>query len=508
MPVLGQNQADAPAKPQLRTRLRRAADAVFSREEPADQPPRRSPYAVRMPDGEDGPDLRRALDFLLRLGELLLRSGAGAVDVEASIVACASALGLRGAETSVTHTEVLVSVVVGDSELPVTDLRNVRVRAVDHHRLAALHQMVLHLTEGSMTPAEAYVRLDTIVRSAKRYPRWVVTCAWGVLASAVAVQLGGGWLLALITFCATVVIDRIGRRLARRNVPDFYLNFIGAALATTVAAVLTATGVSVQPALVVAAGVVLLLPGLALLSCVQDALTGYVVTASGRAMEVVILAAGITGGVAMALVVARELGIIMPVQPPAPFTVSGLPHRFASAGIVAAAMAVGVYAPLRLLPTAFGLGGAGYTAFLALNEVLTSPSMARALVAVGIGACGYSFATRRRLPALTVVLPAIIPMLPGLTIYSAMLQLTQGDSISGVTGLLRAATDALALAAGVILGEFLAQPLRRQLSRRERRYAGPRMVGPLRVSTRRRSTRRLSPRRVRRDRPSDAPQEG
>jgi uncharacterized membrane protein YjjB (DUF3815 family) len=127
---------------------------------------------------------------------------------------------------------------------------------------------------------------------------------------------------------------------------------------------------------------------------------------------------------------------------------------------------------------------------------------------VGIGACGYSFATRRRLPALTVVLPAIIPMLPGLTIYSAMLQLTQGDSISGVTGLLRAATDALALAAGVILGEFLAQPLRRQLSRRERRYAGPRMVGPLRVSTRRRSTRRLSPRRVRRDRPSDAPQEG
>ncbi|MGH3488309.1 MAG: threonine/serine ThrE exporter family protein [Actinopolymorphaceae bacterium] len=495
----GQDPRD---RPQFRTRLRRAAEAVLSRDDPDAQPPRRSPYVLRTPDLDTGPDLRRALDFLLRLGELLLRSGAGAVDVEASIVACATALGLRDVEASVTHTEVLVSVAVRDSDVPVTDLRNVRVRAVDHNRLGALHQMVLGLTEGVLTPVEAYARLEIIVRSAKRYPRWVVTGAWGVLASAVAVQLGGGWLLALITFGATVVIDRVGRRLARRNVPDFYLNFIGAAIATAVAAVLTATGVSVQPALVVAAGVVLLLPGLALLSCVQDALTGYVVTASGRAMEVLILAAGITGGVAMALVIARQLGVIMPVQPPAPFTVAGLPHRFVSAGIVAGAMAVGVYAPIRLLPAAFLLGGGGYTAFLALNELLMSPSMARALVAVAVGACGYAFALRRRLPALTVVLPAIIPMLPGLTIYGAMLQLTQGDSISGVTGLLHAATDALALAAGVILGEFLGQPLRRQLSRRERRYAGPRLMGPLRVVPRRGAPRKGAPRQERRDRPA------
>ncbi len=484
-----------PATAGMRNRLRRAAGAALRRDEPVvSQRPRHSPYPVRTAAHADDRDLRHALDFLLRLGELLLRSGAGSVDVEASIVASATALGLEDVEASVTYTQVLVSVAVEGSGAPLTDLRIVRVRAVDHNRLVALHQLVLGLTEGSLTPDAAYLRLNAVVRAPKRYPRWVVSGAWGALAAAVAVQLGGGWLLALLTFATTVGIDRLGRRLARRNLPDFYLNFIGAALVTSVAVTLTGLGAPVQPGLVVAGGVVLLLPGIALLGAVQDALTGFMVTASARAMEVVLLAAGITGGVAAALIVARQAGVTMTVAPPAPFTLAGLPPRFLSAGVVAAAMAVGLYATMRLLPAVFLLGGFGWVTYLALDEVLSSPSMARGVVAVLIGMCGQALATRRRLPALAVVLPAIVPMLPGLTIYSAMLQITQGDSRAGISGLMLAATESLALAAGAILGEFLLQPLRRGLSRSERRYAGPRMVGPARVLVHR-SRRDHGPRR-------------
>ncbi|MGW5359280.1 threonine/serine ThrE exporter family protein [Actinopolymorpha pittospori] len=480
-----------PDRERLRRRLRRAAGAALSRDEPVvSQRPPRSPYVVRTADHTGGPDVRRALDFLLRLAELLLRSGAGSVDVEASVVACATALGLRDVEASVTYTQVLVSVSVVDSDAPLTDLRIVRVRAVDHSRLVALHQLVLALTEGDLTPEAAYQRLDDILHAPKRYPRWVVSIAWGMLAAATAVQLGGEWLLALVTFGATVLIDRAGRRLARRNVPDFYLNFVGAAIVTGVAVVLTAAGAPVQPGLVVAGGVVLLLPGIALLGAVQDALTGFMVTAAGRALEVLILAAGLTGGVAAALIVARQAGITMSVTAPAAFTVGGLPSRFLSAGVVATAMAVGLYASSRLLPAVFLLGGVGYVAYLGLDHLLASASMSRGVIAVAIGVCGQAIAMRRRLPALAVVLPAIVPMLPGLTIYGAMLQLTQGDSRSGISGLLIAATQSLALAAGVILGDFLAQPLTRELSRSERRYAGPRLVGPLRVRRLRRTRRR------------------
>lgn len=52
----------------------------------------------------------------------------------------------------------------------------------------------------------------------------------------------------------------------------------------------------------------MLLPGVALLASVQDALTGFMVTSAGPAMEVVVLVVGITAGVAAALVVARQGG--------------------------------------------------------------------------------------------------------------------------------------------------------------------------------------------------------
>ncbi len=431
------------------------------------QRPRRSPYAFRL-SAEPAADARRALSFLIQLGELLLRSGAGSADVEASLIACAAALGLPDAEASITYTEVHVSVSSGTGA-PLNDLRIVRVRSADHNRLVALHQLVLRLTDGEIGAEDAYGEIQDIARARKRYPRWGVTGAWALLAAAVAVQLGGGWLLAVVTFVTTVGIDRLGRRLAYRNVPDFYLNFVGGAIVTAVAVLLTAAGIPVHPPLVVAGGVVLLLPGLAMLATVQDTLTGFMVTAAGRAMEVLILAAGITGGVALSLVVARQIGISMPVQPPLSFTLSGLPGRFVSAGVVATTMAVGLYAPVRLLPPAFVLGGAGYAAFLGLDHVLVSPALSRGVVAVAIGVCSQSFALRRRVPALVVVLPAIVPMLPGLTIYAAMLELTQGDSFSGISGLLLAATESLALAAGVILGQYVGQPLSAELSRFDRR---------------------------------------
>ena len=44
----------------------------------------------------------------------------------------------------------------------------------------------------------------------------------------------------------------------------------------------------------------------------------------------------------------------------------------------------------------------------------------------------------------------------------------------------KAIATALALASGVILGQYLARPLKREAHRLETRLAGPRMVGPIR----------------------------
>ncbi len=491
-------------EPPARRRLRRAVEAARARDAPAEtgaQPRIPAPFGWQVPSQvESGVELIDALRFLLRLGELLLQCGAGSVDVEASTRACANALGLPRMEVSITSTEIVIT--VGErGAAPITDMRIVRARAPDHSRLVAAHQLVLDLTEGRLDAPEAFARLDEIRHARKRYSRWFVTVGWAVLAGAVAVQLGGGVVITAVTFVSTILIDRLGRRLARRNLPAFFLNVIGGAVATAVAVVLhfVATAmptlhVSADTSLIIAGGIFLLLPGLTTLSAVQDALTGYLVTSAARAIEVLILSAGIVAGIAIVLALGVRFGVHLEVHPPTQIAYVDYPVRIVAAGFVSAGLCIGYYSPARLIPASAAIGALGYGSFLALDQYLSERAISRAGAALVVGLLCRLYAQRRRTPALALVVPAIVPLTPGLTVYSAMVQLTQQHGLGGVETLLSAVTQALAIAAGVILGQFLAQPVRRELNRFDRRFAGPRFAGPRDVSV----PRRLSPRRSRR----------
>jgi uncharacterized membrane protein YjjB (DUF3815 family) len=79
-----------------------------------------------------------------------------------------------------------------------------------------------------------------------------------------------------------------------------------------------------------------------------------------------------------------------------------------------------------------------------------------------------------------VVVSAIVRLLPGLDIYRGLALLAEGKD--GVLPLASALGTAIALAAGVILGQYLAQPLKREARRLKTRLSGPRMVGAFRRS--------------------------
>ena len=59
----------------------------------------------------------------------------------------------------------------------------------------------------------------------------------------------------------------------------------------------------------------------------------------------------------------------------------------------------------------------------------------------------------------------------------------------GLLAMITAVSVAIALSSGVILGEYLAQPVERNARRLEHRLAGPRLVGPHKVPSPRRRPR-------------------
>ena len=441
----------------------RATDPVEATTEP-----------LRLPEPEER-EAYRILNLALRIGEILLSGGAGAGDVTATIRALTRAAGLARCEADVTYTVISISYLRAVDAAPITASRFVRRTGFDGSRLAQLNLVIGAVIAGELSVAAAQERVDEIRRSPHPYPRWLATAAWGGLAGAVAVLLGGRLLVATTAFVATVVIDRTNRRLTARQVPFFYQYVLGGAVATASAVLLVAADVAVNPALVVASGIIALLPGGLLVGSVQDAIGGFLVTASARALEVFVLTAGLLTGVAMMLDIGTRLGVVIEVGDfEAPLT--RLPARALAAGSAAGFYALANYAPRRVVISSGIAGGVGFGLLDALVALGLSRATATAGAAIAVGVACHLLAGRARLAPLLLIVPAIIPQLPGLTIFRALLALTSGAPGVGFALLLQALTVGIALAAGVIFGELLAQPVSREVSRIERRM-GPRLLG-------------------------------
>jgi len=251
----------------------------------------------------------KALDFALRVGELLMSSGAGAADVNATMWSVVHACGLRYVEVDVTFTALTVSYQPSVDEPATVQVRHVRHREIDYEDLTLVDHLVQDLILGTVDLAEARSRLARIVSSGHRLPRWAVTVGYGVMGAGVALLLGGNAEVIAIAFLAAVGIDLLQRSMTRRRWPGFYQQVAGGMLATLLAVTAAATDLSVDPSQVVTASIVMLLAGIGFMGAVQDALTGFPLTAGARILEAMLATAGIIAGVSGGLTLGTMLGV-------------------------------------------------------------------------------------------------------------------------------------------------------------------------------------------------------
>ena len=438
-------------------------------------------------------DIYKTLDLGLRIGEMLLSSGAGAADVGATMLNVAHACGLRGATADVTFTELAMSHQTSFDEPAMIQIRNVRHRETDYEDLTLVDHLVRDLVSGAVDRDEARRRLARIVSSGHRLPRWAVTLGLGVMGAGVGLLVGGDWVVTLIAFVAAVGVDLIQRQMSRRRLPGFYQQVAGGLLATLIAVGTVALGVDVDPSRVVTAGIILLLAGISFMGAIQDALTGFPLTAGARILEAILATAGVIAGVSGGLTVGRMLGVNLGRLDPGSTSLSDLPVMAVGAAITAGAFAFAAYAPPRSLAPIAVIGAVAQIAFYVSQDRGLGVAWSSALAAVLVGLVSYSVAAGVRVPPLVIVVSSIVPLLPGLWIYRGLYLLSEGGN--GLLSMINAAAIAIALASGVIFGEYLAQPLKREARRLESRLSGPRLVGPLRSRTgRRRPARQTDPR--------------
>lgn len=425
-----------------------------------------APTPLQPIDLTDDARVAEVLDLAVRVGEVLLASGTSAIDTATQVKFIAATYGLAQCDVDVTYNSIVVSAHRGPLIPPAGTMRIVHYRSMDFTRLAAADRLTRRIRLEAITPAQAHAALDAIVSAPHPYNRWIATIGWAGLAAAVAMLLGGGPLIVMVSFLTTVVIDRVNRVLNRFGLPYFFQQMMGgliaAAPATALYMVQDHLGVVIRPSQIIAAGVVVLLSGLSLVGSVQDAITGAPITAAARFFELVMMTGGIIAGVALSLRVAEALGADLPTISNAPEPdLTQLPVKVLAGALASMFYALACYAERRAL-TAAGLGGAAGLLFFVLAQSLgIGPVISAAIAATVVGFAGGLMARRALTPPLVVTVAGITPLLPGLSLYRGLYAMLNNELIIGLSALLAAFGIGCALAAGVTLGEWGARTLRR-----------------------------------------------
>ena len=294
-------------------------------------------------------DVYESLDLALRIGEVLLSSGAGAADVAATMLEVTRACGVRNVSADVTFVDLTLRHQPSSREPAALQMRRVGRRPVDYADLIEVDRTVQDLVAGAISREDARDQVARILSTGHLRHRWAVTLGWGVMGTGVALTLGGDALVCLLAFLAACAIDGTQLLLPPHRIPAFYQQAAGGFVATMIAVTAAGAQLEVNPSRVVTAGIVMLLAGVGIMGATQDALTGFPVTASARLIDALLNTMGIIAGVGAGLTVGDMLGS-------GPVSLNHGAVGLAEAGvavfgaaIAAAGFAFASYAPLRSL---------------------------------------------------------------------------------------------------------------------------------------------------------------
>ncbi len=446
------------------------------------------------------------MDLAARIGDILLSSGTSNSDTKKQIHAVTSAYGLHYCHVDITMNTITIFTTIGESrKTPVNVFRVVHSMTTDFSRLAEVDRLIRSIQAGATPPEIAEKILDDLATTPTAYGPATSIMGWGVMGGAVAVMLGGGALVAVTAFLTAVLIMTVNTWLGRHQLPYFFQNVFGGIIATVPAAVIYSLaaqyGLQISPSQIIAAGIIVLLAGLTLVQSLQDGITGAPVTASARFFQTMLFTGGIVAGVGIGIQLVALFGITLPpLETVAAPNFASSTVRVVSGGIAAAGFAVASYAEWSSVLIAGITGTVGAAIYhLVLIPFGVGAVIASAAAAVIIGLAGGLLARRFLIPPLITAVAGITPFLPGLSVYRGMYAALNEQMLVGFTNIATALAIASGLAAGVVLGEWVARRLRRpprlnpyRYFRAARRYSFQQVaqVRPVRLAVPRRRVRK------------------
>lgn len=397
-----------------------------------------------------GPD-PATVSFTLKLGRALHRYGVPAYRLEEMMTLVFERLGGTGSFFS-TPTGIFAT--FGPPEDQRTSLVRVEPGEVDLEKMSLLDELATEVLHGAVSPADGAARVDAIVDAPARYGPGLTAVCMGLASASTARVLGGGVNELAAVFFVGVVIGALGALPVTRRARLF--EFLAALAASSLSVALALVLAPLSVSITVLAGLIVLLPGLTIVTAVRELATRNLVSGTARLTGAFVVFLELAFGVALG-------GQVYRLLPPVPFNAvpAPLPGWTEWVAVLLGTLALTVLFRARPRDAVWAVaGGVVALAGSRAGAYLLGPEHGAVLGALALGGASNLFARIANRPAFVPQLPGLIMLVPGSIGFVSLNRLLERDVVNGVDAAFKMLLAAVALVTGLLLANVLVPPRR------------------------------------------------
>lgn len=266
----------------------------------------------------------------------------------------------------------------------------------------------------------------------------------------------------------------------------FFLQIIAGFVGQASAVVARAIDPTVNASVVVIAVILIMLAGMTSTGAVVDAIMGWSLTALGRLTEAVVNTLGLVIGIRAGMLISARLGAHTEINTDVVLGYFPLPIMLLACAFVAISFSIVAQSEAKVFAPAALTAMVAWIVFSFSQSTLgLGIEWASGMAALFSGLLGTVFARLQRVSIDSFAVTAILPLVPGLSIYKGLWALDESLN-AAMPFLFTAAATAVALAIGLTFGSYVSSSaiaslrhardhllpvFRRPFSRRERTRA-------------------------------------
>jgi len=246
------------------------------------------------------------IDLALWAGQLLLQNGASSHRVEETVHQIGTGLGCDWMDVLVSHNAIVVTTIsAGDFR---TKIRRIPKHGVDLTVVTAINRLRYRISDGTIDAGKLRDELQRISTRKPMYPFWLTALMVGLACGAFCRLFGGGYEAFALTTVASTTGMLVRGLLLREEFNPYLMVIVAAFVTSLIAALGKYLGIIDYP-VALAAGVLMLIPGVPLINMVLDFVRGYVNVGISRGIFGLLITLSIAIGLLLAVSITGVPGL-------------------------------------------------------------------------------------------------------------------------------------------------------------------------------------------------------